>query len=94
MLANTPFTVQADHDGVGAEVYELHQNNVVVATKPVADLVGGVISFPFATGLPAGNYTFEICAKNSSQELKSAPIVQVVIVAITAAPSNIRISLL
>jgi hypothetical protein len=56
---NKPFQAQADHDGIDTDSYRLYVNGQLIATLPVANLTGGVISFSLS-GLAKGTYTLFI----------------------------------
>lgn len=64
---NTPFVVRVTAAATGdpATALRLYQNGAPVgALAPV----NGVADFPFASGLPKGNYTFEGSAVNDDGE--------------------------
>jgi len=57
-------TVQADHDGVFTDFYDLLIDSNLVVTLPVANLANNVITFPNIT-LPArGSHTLVVRARN------------------------------
>lgn len=88
---NTFFAVQADHDGVDTDVYEIYVNTQLRESKVAASLVNGTISFTFATGLPKGSYQLIIKARGEGGEGVSDPFSLSSTAGNPAAPRNVRV---
>jgi flagellar hook assembly protein FlgD len=56
------FQLTADSAATGIASFRLYRNNVVVTTKPVSALVGGVITFDEPGTLAAATYDYEMTA--------------------------------
>lgn len=66
-IAGQNVTVAATHDGVNTDWFELFLSGTLISSKPVSELSGGEIRFPFT--IPArGSYTIIVRARNDDQE--------------------------
>jgi archaellum component FlaF (FlaF/FlaG flagellin family) len=61
---NSAFIIQATHNGVNTDRYELLINGTLAWTKTKADLYFETINFEYPAGLPAGTYTIVVAAVN------------------------------
>lgn len=92
-----PFTVAADHNGVGATEYRLYISNSLVLTVPASSLANGVVRFPIPAGMPAtvpvGTYSVQAASFDGTAEARSTAI-QLIVAPKPAlvAPSNTRVT--
>jgi hypothetical protein len=89
---NQPFHVQADHDGVDTETYELKIDGAVVATEPVANLQTGVITFDNVMVTQVGNHTAAVNAVGPAGSAESDPLPFDVVPGKPGKPTNVRLT--
>ncbi len=75
----TAFTVRAAHDGVDTEGYRLRVNGALAQTRPVSELAGGGIAFPFPGGVDKGSYDLQVVAFNAEGESEPRGTILVVV---------------
>ena len=90
LQAGVSFNVGMDHDGLRTVGYRLYVDGAQVGSDlPLSSLSGGLVSVT-VPGLTAGSHALEVAAFNASGEVKSAPIVVVVPVALPSAGTTLR----
>lgn len=94
MQQNTPFTVQADHNGQNVDGYRLKVNGQIVQEQPASALVNGTITFAHTDGLPKGQYIVTVSAFNADGETEASPVTLVITGVPPAAPVNVRFAVL
>ena len=62
-VAGATVTIQADHDGIFTDFYDLILDSNIVQTLPVSALVNSTISFPLTLPL-RGSHTIVVRARN------------------------------
>lgn len=87
--ANTPFQVEATHDGVNTATYSLRIDGVEKQVKPVTALTNGKVVLD-APGLAAGTHTVTVAAINQFGASESSPA-SVAAGTPPTAPGNLRI---
>jgi hypothetical protein len=91
---SAPFTIRAFTTGIDTDSVRCSVNGTPNQTRPISELVGGAIDFPFPSGLTVGTYSFLVEGLNAqgvgpSQTLSlsvvpglPAPITTVILVAL------------
>lgn len=75
VIAGTPITLKADHDGVNTDGYRVFIDGTQVAqvTKATA-LAAGVVTITVQAGVSRGAHSVEMAAYNADQATRSAPL--------------------
>jgi hypothetical protein len=93
------FSFAVDHNGANTTSYNLYVNDALVGSLPAPAVSTGSVTFPFATGVPAGTaagtYSLQATAVGPNGESVKTTPVQLVVQSVAqppAAPFNPRIT--
>ena len=88
---DTPFSVEANHDGIDTSSYNILLNTALQGAQPFSALVNGIVSFNFPTGLPKGSYMVIVKALGPGGETSSPSLALSVTAGNPSAPGQPRI---